>query len=450
MAARRSERLRARRNAPLGANDVIEQIADLNHELYRSGISLHQYRQARTRRTALFARLNNDKLVRERRDFLAIANSNEYSRRVRAAAREAAEEVENLVNRRIIVNDVLVERGNAATRFQRGEPPRRLRRAHLDAERDAGAHELLDRARIMAQNRNIDLPYFQRNLFMPSLPGQQIRLNERNQRTFMNHVEDLYVAVGVERGGWFKRFVRQNIGSWYNESYIGGIPGTTDRRVPRWTIGFDRRSGQNDRIYFTFKSRNLLGSIEAYSFEQHAYVAFSVCAFWQRYITEQIPAVELEYDGRTVQWPPPSSSECGGQMFDEDGGRFRIQRTPIGNDQLNRIRDLSEKLEGVHEDPASALMEFKGSDQSNPELNQDARSILTYWHEHFALNRQAESDIIDWTMEAEVVMYFRPSAFNNFNNGALEILQALDPNYVDALAHYLNAQPVPPATIDEA
>jgi hypothetical protein len=444
-----SSRLAVR--TPRNARDVVQQIAEINDQLYRSDLTHEQFRhlseRLRERRRNLFLQLSTDNLTNERNEFARISRSNEYNSHVRGVARRAGNEAQRILANRRRANTYIAQRSDPNLRYQQGHLPPAERRRQLNEARDAAAARALREHIDLAERRNRDLPFFEAELFTPAALGHQLPLNKRNQRDFMAGVLDVYSDV-TSRGGWFDRFVRHNLHRWYRESFVlRGIHGAEERRLPSWRIYFSEQ--RNASLIFHFEIEAVLGSIEQYSFEQHAFVAFTVCAFWDHYVTIFIPGEVIETD-RRIQFPPPTSTECGGSMSDDNGGGpVYIARAPP-TEQCNRIVDLSEKLDGVQEDPASSLFEFQGSDTSNPDSRQSSNSILTVWHDHFATYAQSESALLHWRCDAELVMFFKPAAFGNFNNRLLELLQVIDPNYRDLIMAHLNTQPVVDASIDEA
>jgi len=391
--------------------------------------------------------LGTDNLANERDEFVRISRSNEYTSHVRGVARKAAREAQKVLSNRQRGNRFIAERTNPSLRYEQGRLPLAERRRQLNVARDAAAARALRDHLQLAERRYQDLPFFEAELMTPSDLSHQLPLNVANQRAFMTSVIEVYTDL-VSDEGWFYRFVRRNIHNWYRECFvIRGLPGAENRQVPAWSM---KITEHRESITFHFEIDAMLGSINGYSFEQHAFVAFTVCAFWDHYVCIFIPGEVIETTDRRIQFPPPSSTECGGSMSDEEGRMFYVTRAPSATEQCNRIVDLSEKLEGVQEDPASSLFEFQGSDTNNPDSREPANSALTVWHDHFANFSQNESDILQWSCNAELVMFFKPTAFNNFNNRLLEFMQVLDPNYRDLLLGHLNTLPVYNATIDEA
>lgn len=384
--------------------------------------------------------------MNERNDFVRISRSNEYSSHVRGIARKAGNEAQRILANRRHANTYIAQRIDPNLRYQQGRLPLAERRRQLNEARDRAAARALREHRDLAERRNQDLPFFENELFTPSALGHQLPINKRNQREFMAGVSEVYSDV-TSRGGWFYQFVRRNLHRWYRESFVlRGIHGAEERRLPTWRIYFSERYAT---LTFHFEIDAVLGSIEQYSFEQHAFVAFTVCAFWDHYVAIFIPGEVIETT-RRIQFPPPSSTECGGSMWDDNGGGPVYITRASATEQCNRIVDLSEKLDGVQEDPASSLFQFQGSDTSNPDSRQSFNSILTVWHDHFATYSQSESELLHWACDAELVMFFKPAAFNNFNNRLLELLQVINPNYRDLIMAHLNTQPVVDASIDEA
>jgi hypothetical protein len=448
-----SSQIRLDVRTPRNARDVVNQIAGINDLLYRSELShaefQHLSQRLRERRRSLFLQLSTDNLAKERNDFARISRSSEYNSHVRGVARKAGNEAQRILGNRRRANAYVARQTNPNLAYQRGRLPLAERRYQLNRARHAAAVRALQEHLDLAERRNEGLPFFESELMTPSSLGHQLPLNRTNQKAFLAGVLEVYGDVTSSNGGWFHRFVAHNIHRWFRESFVlRGIHGAEDRELPSWRIYFSERKKQGS-LTFHFEIKAILGSIEQYSFEQHAFVAFTVCAFWDTYVSTFIPGEIIETD-RRIQFPPPSSTECGGSMFDAyGGGPVYISRTSP-TEQCNRISDLSDKLDGVQEDPAASLFEFQGSDTSNPDSRQSTNSILTIWHDHFATFDQRESDQLPWTCDAELVMFFKPTAFNNFNNRLLEILQVLDPNYRDLITGHLNTQPVVDASIDEA
>ena len=425
--------------------DQIVQIAELNHRLYRLNNAQHaQYERLRTRRYNLLATLRSDKLKSERDAFRAISRSGGYEQHVRRVALDGANDAATILRNRGRANDVILRRTDPSLRIQ----PRRPRQNQLNDARDRGALDTLQRNVTVAEARTYDLPFFERETFIPSSLHRQLPINRANAARFMRGVEEVYVDITDTRHGWFFLFVKRNIARWYDESFTQrDLPGAVGRRLPRWGIFFTER---RESIYFHYEAVATLGAADGFSFEQHAYVAFTVCAFWEQYVTIHVPSQIIEDgDGRRIQFPAPSSIECGGKMFDLDGDPFYITRATSANIQRSRIEDLAQKLDGLAEDAANSLLEFQGSDKSNPDTREAATSVLTKWHELFAHDRDEEDDRLEWTIDAELIMFFRPSAFNNFNNPLLEILQVLNPLYRDLIEAHLNAEQLYDATIDE-